>query len=231
MCGPSTAIGVATGVTQGMSALGSYQQGRAQTDATNQARQNQYRDQLAMQRYAYNKELGVYNQQVADYRADLKESEIAYEKSITQLGKRASERTGAAAFSEQDAIQKDIQTEGQILASLPAGGSRDRALALARGAAGMRKASVYDNLLRGRFADIDAARSLTDQANSYRRQLFSRVPLAPTMAPTPSAPVMQQGPSALSLVAGLGSAALGGFTAGAGAEAQFKQAKMFGKSV
>ncbi len=41
---------------------------------------------------------------------------------------------------------------------------------------------------------------------------------------------MQSGPSALSLVGGLGSAALGGLTAGLGAESTFRDLEMFGKS-
>ena len=215
MCGPATAIGVATGVAQGASAIGNYQQGKAATRETNQARMNQYRDQLALNQYTYNKELGVFNQASADLAAGLQESEIGLKKSFTQLDKRAAERISAAAFGEQDAVMEDIQREGMI-ASMTAGGSRDRAMAMARGIAGRRREGVSDYLLRSRFGDIAEARNLTDQANSYRRKLFSQMPLAPTMAPTPSAPVMQQGPSALSLIGGLGSAALGGLSAGMG---------------
>lgn len=216
MCGPATALGVATGVAQGASAIGSYQQGRAQTDAVNQARQNQYRDQLAMQRYAYNKELGVYQQQLADYQAGLQESELALERTYTKLDKAAAERVAAARFGGQESMIQDIQREGQIAAMQP-GGSRNRALAMARGLSGRRSALVEDELLRGRFSDIDKYRGFVDEANAYRRRLFSAVPLAPTMGPAPSAPVMQSGPSALSLIGGLGSAALGGLSAGMGA--------------
>jgi len=74
----------------------------------------------------------------------------------------------------------------------------------------------WDNLLRSRFAAADTYRGAADQATSYRRQLFSKVPLPTRRAPLPSAPVMQSGPSALSLIGGLGSAALGGLTAGLG---------------
>jgi len=229
MCGPATAIGVATGLAQGASAIGNFQQGRAQTDATNRARQNQYRDQLAMQQYAFNKELGVYQQQVADYQSGLQESELALERTYTKLDKAAAERVAAARFSGQESMIQDIQREGQIAAMQP-GASRDRAMAMARGISGRQSALIQDNLLRARFGDIDKFRSFRDQANSYRRQLFSKVPFAPTMAPTPSAPVMQAGPSALSLIGGLGSAALGGVTAGLGAESTFRDLKMFGKA-
>ena len=229
MCGPSTAIGVATGLASGAQAIGGFQQGRAQTDATNRARLSAYQDQLAMQRYAYNKELGVYQQQVADYEAGLQESELALERSYTQLDKAAAERVAAARFAGQESMIQNIQREGQIAALQP-GGSRDRAMAMARGLAGRQSALVADNLLRARFGDIEKFRGFRDQANSYRRQLYSRLPLAPTMGPTPSAPVMQSGPSALSLLSGLGSATLGGVTAGLGAESTFRNLEMFGKT-
>lgn len=216
MCGPATAIGVATGVAQGASAIGSFQQGTAATRETNQARMNQYRDQLALNQYTYNKELGVFNQASADLAAGMQESEIALKKSFTQLDKRAAERVAAASFSEQDAMMEDLQREGMI-SSMASGGSRARAMAMARGIAGRRREGISDYLLRSRFGDITEAQTLTDQANSYRRKLFSQMPFAPTMAPTPAAPVMQQGPSALSLLGGLGSAALGGLSAGLGA--------------
>ena len=216
MCGPATAFGVATAATGAASALGNYQQGRAQTDATNQMRKNTYRDQLAMNQYAYNKDMGVYQQSLADYQAGLNESEQALGKSFTQLDKRAAERIAAARFAGQTNLAQDIASQGKLAASLPAGGSRNRAMALDRGRAGMRDANVEDYLLRSRYGDIDVGNRLIDQANSLRRQLASRVGPAPVMGPMPSAPVMQAGPSALSLIGGLGSAAIGGFSAGRG---------------
>lgn len=217
MCGPATAIGVATGVAQGASAIGNFQQGKRQTQETNQARMGAYRDQLALNQYSYNKELGVYSQRLADYQGGLQESELALKKSFTQLDRRAAERIAAVSFSGQDSMIKQLEAEG-MLSNLPVG-SRERALTMARGAAGRNTASVADYLLRARFGDIEEARGFVDQANSYRRRLFSQVPFAPTMAPTPTAPVMQSGPSALSLIGGLGSAALGGLSAGMSANA------------
>lgn len=206
-------FGLATAATGAMSAIGQYQQGRAQTDAANQAAQNRYRDALKMRQYTFEKERGLYNQQVADYRAGLLESEQALRRGFTAIDKRAAERIGAARFAGQQNLISDIQAQGQ-LAGLQPGGSADRARAMAIGAAGRRDALIADNLLRARFGDIQAGRDLTMQANTYRRKLFSALPMAPTMAPMPSAPIMQQGPSALSLIGGLGSAALGGITAG-----------------
>lgn len=208
-------FGLATAATGAMSAIGQYQQGRSQTDAANQAARNQYRDALSMRRYRFNQELGVYNQRLADFNAGIFESEQALRRGFTALDKRAAERYGAAAFQGQQNLISDIQAQGQ-LAGLQPGGSADRARAMAIGAAGRRDAMIADNLLRARFGDIQAGRDLTMQANTYRRKLFSALPMAPTMGPMPSAPIMQQGPSALSLIGGLGSAALGGITAGMG---------------
>ena len=206
-------FGLATAGFGAMSAIGKHQQGKAMADASNQAARNQYRDALSMRQYRYNQQLGAYNQRLADYSAGLAESELGLKRGFTAIDKRAAERYGAAAFQAQENVISDIQAGGQLAASLPAGIS-DRAVTMARGAAGRRDAMVADNLLRARFGDIQAARDMTMQANMYRRKLFSGLPMAPTMAPMPSAPVMQQGPSALSLIGGLGSAALSGITAG-----------------
>lgn len=216
----SLIMGLGTAISGGLSAIGGYQQGRAQTDAANQAAQNRYRDALKMRQYQYNKELGVYNQRLADYQAGLQESELALERGFTAIDRRAAERLGAARFGAQENLIQDIQAQGK-LAGLQPGGSAQRAMAMARGAAGRRDALIADNLLRARFGDIQAGRDLTIQANTYRRRLFSALPMAPTMAPMPSAPLMQSGPSALSLIGGLGTAAMSGITAGMSAENMF----------
>ena len=206
-------FGLATAGFGAMSAIGKHQQAKAQTRASNQAAANRYRDALRMRQYQYGKEVELYNQRVKDYQAGIKESELALGRAFTSLDKRAAERLGQAAFARQESLIKDIQTQGQ-LSNLQAGGSADRLRAMAVGAAGRREALVADNLLRARYGDIDRSRDLEMQANIYRRKLFSALPMTPTMAPMPTAPVMQSGPSALSLIGGLGSAALGGITAG-----------------
>lgn len=216
----SLVLGLGTAISGAMSAIGGYQQGRAQTDAANQAATNRYRDALKMRQYTYNKELGVYNQRVADYQAGLQESELALERGFTAIDKRAAERLGAARFGAQENLIKDIQTQGQI-AALGTSGVDPRIAVMAKGAAGRRDTLIKSNLLRARFGDIETGRDLTMQANIYRRKLFSALPMAPTMAPMPSAPLMQTGPSALSLIGGLGSAAMSGITAGMSAENMF----------
>ena len=216
----SLVLGLGTAISGAMSAIGGYQQGRAQTDAANQAATNRYRDALKMRQYTYNKELGVYNQRVADYQAGLQESELALERGFTAIDKRAAERLGAARFGAQENLIKDIQTQGQI-AALGTSGVDPRIAVMAKGAAGRRDTLIKSNLLRARFGDIETGRDLTMQANIYRRKLFSALPMAPTMAPMPSAPLMQTGPSALSLIGGLGSAAMSGITAGMSAANMF----------
>ena len=217
MCGPATAIGVATGVSSGLSAIGSFQQGKAQTEATNRARLNQYNDAMKMRQFKYGQDMAVYRAAVNDYKSGIRESDIALSGTRTSLDKQGQERIDAARIKSLDNNIKQLQAEGKIAASMQAGRSRDRVLAMTKGAFGRDQAMTESNLLRARFADIDKYRRFADQATSYRRQLYSKLPMEPTMGPAPSAPIMQQGPSALSLIGGLGSAALGGLTAGMGA--------------
>jgi len=220
MCDP-VSVGLGTAAAGGAKAIGDFQSGRAQTDAVNEARRRQYRDQLALNQFKYIKDVGVFNQARADLDAGLLESERALSKGLTAIQKQAAERAGASAFASQDRLAKSINASGSI-ASLPAGGSRDRIAAITKASFGRETALDMDNLLRGRFSDISTAQGLTDKANSFRRQLFGRMPAAPSMAPTPSAPVMQAGPSPFSLIAGLGGAALSGVSAGYGMAADLK---------
>lgn len=210
-------VGLGTFGFNALGAFGDYQQGNAQTDAVNQARTNEYRDKLKLRQYTFTKELGVYEQRKADLAAGLKESERALDKSFTQLYRRSDERMGAAARAGEDALIENIRAQGKI-AALQAGLDRGRALAMVKGEGGRRAERARYDLMRARFGDIQTAESFVDQANSLRNRLFRQMPMAPTMGPMPSAPVMQQGPSALSLIAGLGSAAMSGLSAGLAAK-------------
>ena len=125
-------FGLGTAAFQGLGAISNYQQGQAETDAINLSRTNKYRDALKLRSYKYEKEKALYNQQLATYGADLYESEIALEKSFTRIDKQQAERYGAAAFAKQDRTARGIKAEGELMGTLPSGGSRDRALALLR---------------------------------------------------------------------------------------------------
>lgn len=229
MCGPATAIGVAQGVSQGMSAIGSFQQGRAQTDATNRARLNAYRDAAMMSEFKFQGDEAIRRAAITDYKSGLRESDLALGEVRTGLDKQLAERISKARFESLGSQQKLLQTQGKIATGMQAGRTRERAMTLAVGTEGMGEAMTLDNLMRARFAAKDFYRGEADKATSYRRQLFSKVPLPTRRAPLPSAPVMATGPSAFSLIGGLGSAALGGLTAGLGAESTFRELKMFGK--
>ena len=208
--------GAATGLSALAGVFGGQQEKNAQRDATNRARLRARQDQIAMQQYTYGKELGIYEQAKADLAENLLESERALERGRTALDKQAAETYGAAAFAAQDETIANIQAQGQI-AALPRG-VRERAGVMLRGAAGRKKAFASDDLLRARFGAIDKFRTMQDEANAYRRKLYGRMPLAPTMAPTPSMPVMQPGPSALSLIGNIGSSLLSGVQGGFAAD-------------
>jgi len=209
-------FGLATAATSALPVIGKYQQGQAQTSATNRARLQAWQDDAAYKRWKFIRDQGAFNVAKADYDATLLESERALGKTLTGIQKQAAERSGAAAFASQARTAKGITKRGQLAASgLPKGASTDRLMAIqGYGEEGMDKAMYDDYLLRARFSDIDKFSRFQDQANSFRRAAYNRLPMAPTMAPLASRPVMQSGPSALSLIGGLGSAALGGITAG-----------------
>lgn len=230
MCGPATAIGVATGVASGAQAIGGFMQGKSQTEATNRARLNQYRDAAMMNEFQFQGDEAIRRAAINDYKSGLRESDLALAEVRTGLDKQLSEQFSKARFASLGREQKLLQSEGRIATTMQAGRGRDRMLALTRGGSYADEALEMDNLLRAKFGAADTYRGAADQATSYRRQLASKVPLPTRRAPLPSAPVMQSGPSTLSLIGGLGSAALGGLSAGMSAEQSFKNLKWFGKS-
>ena len=223
----SLVLGLGTAISGAVGAFGKHKQAKAQTQASNLAASNRYRDALMMRNYQYGKEVELYNQRVKDYEAGIRESQLAYNRGYTALDKRAAERIAAARFAGQENLIKDIQTQGQFAAQ-GTSGVDPRAAVMARGLAGRRDALIANNLLRARYGDIEANRDLRMQANIYRRKLFSALPMVPTMAPIPSAPIYQQGPSALSLIGGLGTAAMSGLSAGMSAENMFGGGGGFG---
>lgn len=214
MCGPATALAVGTGVSQGLGAIGSYQQGKAQANETNRARLNQYRDAAMMSEFKFQGDEAIRRAAINDLKSGIRESDIALGNVGTGLQKGEAERISKFRFGSLDRESKLLQSQGRIAASMPAGRSRERAMTMAAGAAGADEALDLRNLLAARFADQDTYRGAVDQATSYRRQLRSKVPLPTRRAPMPSAPVMASGPSALSLIGGLGQAAFSGFGAG-----------------
>lgn len=219
--GLAIAYGIGTAATQIGGAVANYNQKNAQAEATNRARLRARMDKIAMQQYTYGKELGIYEQAKADLAENLLESERALERSRTALDKQQAETYGAAAFAAQDETIANIQALGQV-AALPRG-VRERAGVMVRGAAGRKKAFSEDDLLRSRFGAIDKFRGMQDKANAYRKKLYGRMPPAPTMAPTPSMPVMQPGASVLGLISGIGGGILSGITAGDDAYHGFKR--------
>ena len=68
MCNPVAVAGAQFG-GQALSSIGEFGQQRAQTDAVNKGRANQYRNQLAMRELKYNTDVNAYSARMSDYRA------------------------------------------------------------------------------------------------------------------------------------------------------------------
>ena len=214
MCGPATALAVGTGVSQGLGAIGSYQQGKAQANETNRARLNQQRDAMMMNEFKFQGDEAIRRAAINDLKSGIRESDIALGNVQTGLQKGEAERISKFRFDSLGRESKLLETQGRIAASMPAGRTRDRVSTIAAGKSKADEALDLRNLLAARFGDQDTYRGAVDQATSFRRQLRSKVPLPTRRAPLPSAPVMASGPSALSLIGGLGQAAFSGFGAG-----------------
>ena len=78
---------------------------------------------------------------------------------------------------------------------------------------GRNQAVMAANLLNVQESQGLRNSAIRDQLRSQNNRAFKSVAVPPTMGIAPPAPVMQQGPSGLSLLAGLGSAAVSGYGA------------------
>lgn len=211
MCSPA-ALGVAQGAVQGVSAVGGFLGQSAQTQATNDARLNEYKNQLAIYERDWMNRVGEYQQGLVDYEAQSMENELAYNRATQQAQRQLTDVYSQAAFNQLKEVQGLQAAQGRVAASGVSGQSALRARNVLEGAYGQSQAISMDNLLRARYGFMDTTESLRNQLTSANRQSWNKVALAPTPGIAPPEPVFSTGPSPLTLFGELGSSALGGFS-------------------
>ena len=214
---PSMVFGAANAIQGLMGTFGAYNREKAQTDAENRARLQQfdYQNKLYTQE-AINRK-NIYSQKIQEYTLGNLEDERAYTRGLAAVQRGYGELRGQAALArEQNAIQSQ-QAFGKLAARGLTGGSAARGAVDISMQQGMRDRNIADNLLRARYAAFGvggATENLRDQLISSQRQRYSQVAIAPTMPMRPPSPIMQSGPSRLSLMANVGGNVLGGIQSG-----------------
>jgi len=214
MCEPVTALTVASG---GMGAIGSYQSASAAASAQNEGSIRNYKYQLKVRRKNWDRERERYSYQVAQYNQQTQENAIAAQRAYSSEQQRLNNIFKQASFSQQNQLVKLAQTTGKQAASGRIGRSASRAGMADFAQFGRNQAIMAESLLGAQSAFETRTGAINRQLISAQNDAYSQVAIAPEPGVAPPAPVMRQGPSGLSLAAGL----LGAGVDGAKAYKQF----------
>lgn len=213
VCEPIT-MGIAAAGTSALGAYGSYKSGVDAADATNRSRLRQAK--FANQQYLLDatRADAQYGQNVFSYGMQLDENNAAASRAYFDNQRQYDELIQQASLSNTARSTALTQATGKNYAMGQAGKSADRANQMLGAAAGRDEAMVADRLLRARNELGIRNSRIRDDLRFSNMRAYSRVAQAPIRGVAPPAPVFDQGPSQLSLYAGLGNAAISGVNAG-----------------
>jgi hypothetical protein len=214
MCEPVTALTVASG---GMGAIGSYQSASAAASAQNEGAIRSYKHQLKVREQNWNRERERYGHQIAQYRTQTLENDAAANRAYVSEQQRLNNIYKKAGFAQQNQLVKLAQSSGKMAASGRSGQSTQRLDTDVVSQFGRNQAIMAESLLGAQSAFASRTGAINRKLTSAQNDAYSQVAIAPEPGVAPSAPVMRQGPSGLSLAAGL----LGAGVDGAKAYKQF----------
>ncbi len=205
MCNP-VALGVASFGSSALGAIGAHQQAQAQAAAQNKAiaaKANQRNRQFELDTLQ-----GVASYSTAKIDAEIQQdaAAMAARRAISeeQLKEQDADDQLSLALTELAAKRQLAQRSNEGGRARSAGKNQLLAMGRAEGA-------LMANRKRGRIASFRRDRETVRQANAQRQKLYAGVANPYRPGPAPSQDIQYvKGPSTLSLVAGLGQAAIGG---------------------
>ena len=210
MCAP-VALGVASFATGALGAVGQYQSASAQASAANAAANRNYKYQLKMRERAWDQERHIYGQKIFQYEKAVDNNTMAANRAYAAEQRRLNEIYRQAAFSQQGQLGKLMQQQGRVAAAGRTGKSADRLDNALLAQYGRNQAITQQSLTSAQLKTKYQNEAIRRELISSNNNAYSNVAVAPMAGVAPPRPVMQQGPSSISLLSGLGQAALGGY--------------------
>lgn len=210
MCAP--VVGAISAVSGIASAVGGYQSQSAAVAAQNKAAINNYKYQVAQRENDWRQTLTAWGHKRLQYKAQTDENFLGAQKGYQQEQQRLNEIYQKARFTNQDQLNKMLASQGMNYARGATGQSAQRSNAMMLAALGRSQAQTAASLASARDAADFNKQSIRDQLISANRQAYGQVALKPVAGIAPPPPVLQSGPSALSLIGGIGSAVASGFS-------------------
>jgi hypothetical protein len=209
MCEP---ISIATGAMSAIGAVGQHQSASAAADAQNEASIRNYEHQLQVRENKHMQKLSAWANDRSVFSGKVQENFTAADKSYAAAQTVLNQEFDKAVVENQGAFAKLMKAQGQINTSVAGGQSKDRMGVMAMAALGRNQAIKSQSLTRAKEAFEAKGENIRDQQISANNQAYQKVALRPVEGVAPPQPVMQEGPSSLSLMAGIGNAVVGGFS-------------------
>ncbi len=209
MCAP--VLGALSFASGAAGAIGQYQSGNAQAAAANAGAMRQYKYQLKMREQSWDRERERYSASVTQYRQAVADNADAANRAYVGQQEKLNNIYRKTAFQQQNQLVKLTQGSNKMAARNRTGKSANRVDAEMMSQYGRNQAIMAESLLSARRGFDRSVEGIRREQLSANNRAYSPVAIAPKLGVAPPAPVMQQGPSGLSLLAGLGSAAVGGY--------------------
>lgn len=209
MCAPA-ALGVASFATGALGAVGQHQSASAQASAANTAATRNYKYQLKMRERSWDRERHIYGAKLHEYNQQLDANSIAAQRAYSGEQRKLNEAYKQASFSTQSMLVDLISSKGKRTAE-SAGRSARRIDNQLLASYGRNQAVLAESLTSARQAGEYRKQGINRELLNANRSAYANVAINPQPGIAPPRPVMQQGPSGLSLLANLGSAAVGGY--------------------
>ena len=226
MCEPiSATLGVLSAVGSGMQAIGAHQQQQAAVARSNAIAQQQYQRELQIAAANDQEKLRTYEAQLKAntaaknaYYAQIASNQVSANRALAAEDQKFREQQNSAAFQAQTNIAKAIKQQGTVLSTGRSGQSFLLEAMEADRQLGFEQAQVEQTLYDASMASGMAKEGiLLDQgsANVTAWNNLPADPLSPQASFLPVKPIMQSGPSGLSLALGIGEGIVSGVAAGA----------------
>ena len=202
-------------LSAGSSIFGAFAQddaNRQSIKARNRQLKQDYRQRLAIQTNAYNREVEIYNQRKQDYRAQLALNNTAAQNAYVSQQMRLNEIFKGMRFESQDASIQEKQSIGKVQASGQVGRSVSRLMALTNAVYGRNQAirdASYQSAVTNAELQVQSIATQTDAAN---QRAYASVSTPPRMGTMPLAPTLYNQPNRMGLMTGIADGVLGGFT-------------------
>ena len=210
MCSPIAAIGAGFSA---LGAVGQHQSASAAASAQNEASIRNYEHQLLVRENKHMQKLSAWANDRSVFSGKVQENFTAADKSYAAAQTVLNQEFDKAVVENQGAFAKLMKSQGMINTQVTAGGkSKERMGVMAMAALGRNQAIKSQSLTRATEAFETKGENIRDKQISANNQAYQKVALRPVEGVAPPQPVMQEGPSGLSLMAGIGNAVVGGFS-------------------